>query len=35
MLKFHHRICVPQVVELKEEIMKEARCIPYTTHPGS
>jgi len=34
-LRFRCRICMPDVAELKEEIMKEAHCTPYTAHPGS
>ena len=34
-LKFRHKLYVPDVAEIKEEIMKEAHCIPYTAHPGS
>jgi len=26
---------VPDVAEIKEEIMQEAHCTPYTAHPGS
>ena len=34
-LKFRRRLCVPDVAEIKEEIMNEAHCTPYTAHPGS
>ena len=34
-LKFGHRICAPEVIEIKEEIMKEAHCTPYTAYPRS
>ena len=34
-LRFGRRLCVPDVAEIKEEIMKEAHCTPYTAHPGS
>ena len=34
-LKFEHRLCVPDVTEIKEKILKEAHCTPYTAHPGS
>jgi len=33
MLKLRHQLCVPDVTEIKEEIMKEVYCTPYTTHP--
>ena len=33
MLKFGQRVCVPQDVRLKEEIMIEAHHTPYTEHP--
>ena len=29
------RLCVPDNLELKKKIMKEAHSTPYTTHPGS
>jgi len=35
MLKFDHRVCVPQDTRLMEEIMSEAYCTPYTAHPGA
>jgi len=31
-LKLGHRLCVPDVAEIKKVIMKEAHCTPYTTH---
>jgi len=34
-LKFRRRLCVPDVAEIKEEIMQEAHCTPYTAHPGA
>ena len=34
-LRFRRRLCVPDVAEIKEEIMQEAHCTPYTAHPGS
>ena len=34
-LRFGRRLCVPDVTEIKEEIMKEAHSTPYTAHPGS
>jgi len=34
-LRFRRRSCEPDVVEIKEEIMQEAHCTPYTAHPGS
>ena len=30
-----HRLCVPDVVELKKEIMEEAHSSAYAMHPGS
>jgi len=35
MLRFEHRLCVPEIAEIKERIMKEAHSTPYTAHPGS
>ena len=35
MLKFGHRVYVPQDTRLREEIMSEAHCTPYTAHPGT
>ena len=35
MLKFRHLLCVPQVAEVKDDIMKEAHYTPYIAHPGS
>ena len=35
MLRFEHRLCVPEIAEIKERIMKEAHSAPYTAHPGS
>ena len=34
-LKLGNRVCVSEVIEIKEEIMKEAHCTPYTVHPVS
>ena len=34
-LKFGHRLCVPQVAELKDEIVREAHNTPYTMYLGS
>jgi len=34
-LKLGHRLCVPEVATIKEEIMKEAHSTHYTAHPGS
>jgi len=34
-LKFRRRLYVSDVAEIKEEIMQEAHCIPYTAHLGS
>ena len=31
-LKFRHRLCVPDVTEIKEEIMKKTHCTLYTAH---
>ena len=30
-----HRLCVPDVGELKKEIMEEAHSSAYAMHPGS
>jgi len=35
MLRFGHRLYVPEIDEIKEKIMKEAHSTPYTAHPGS
>jgi len=35
MLKFVYQVCVPQNSKLKEEIMMEAHCNPYTDHSGA
>ena len=34
-LKLGHRLFVPEVIEISEEIMKEAHCTPNTAHPES
>ena len=34
-LMMAHRLCVPDVVELKKEIMEEAHSSAYAMHPGS
>ena len=34
-LRFRCRLFVPDVAEIKEEIMREAHCTPNTAHPGS
>ena len=34
-LLFKERICVPDVEDLRNEIMSEAHETPYTAHPGS
>jgi hypothetical protein len=34
-LWFHDRICVPDIPEIKELILKEAHETPYSIHPGS
>ncbi|CAM8890537.1 unnamed protein product [Rhodiola kirilowii] len=33
-LRFRNRLCVP-VGELRQEILREAHCTPYTMHPGT
>ena len=33
-LSYHGRICVPNVKELKELILREAHDTPYSIHPG-
>ena len=30
-----NRLCVPDIKELKKEIMEEAHCSAYAMHPGS
>ena len=35
MLKFCHRVCIPQDARLREEIMSEAHYIPYTAPLGA
>ena len=34
-LLFRDRLCVPDVKEIKEKILKEAHSFLYTAHPGS
>jgi hypothetical protein len=34
-LWFHNRICVPDIPEIKQLILKEAHETPYSIHPGS
>ena len=34
-LMFVHRLCVPNIENLRREIMEEAHCAPYAMHPGS
>jgi hypothetical protein len=34
-LWFQNRICVPDISEIKELILKEAHKTPYSIHPGS
>jgi hypothetical protein len=34
-LWFQNRICVPDIPEIKEVILKEAHQTPYSIHPGS
>ena len=31
----NQRLCVPDVIELKKEILEEAHNSPYAMHPGS
>ena len=35
LVKRGSRICIPPDQELKEQIMTEAHCTPYTAHPGA
>ena len=35
MLLINGRVCVPNIKELKEEILNEAHYAPYAMHPGS
>jgi hypothetical protein len=32
---FKNRICVPEIKELRETILKEAHNLAYSIHPGS
>jgi hypothetical protein len=34
-LWFQNRICVPNIPEIKEVILREAHQTPYSIHPGS
>jgi len=34
-LWFQNRICVPDIPEIKEVILREAHQTPYSIHPGS
>ena len=34
-LRFGTRLCVPNLEEIKKEILVEAHCTPYSVHPGS
>ena len=34
-LMFGDRLCIPNVEDLKREIMEEAHCSAYSMHPGS
>ena len=34
-LRFGARLCVPNIEEIKKEILVEAHCTPYTVHPGA
>ncbi|KAK6154241.1 hypothetical protein DH2020_008489 [Rehmannia glutinosa] len=33
-LTYEGRLCVPKEERLRKEILEEAHCTPYTTHPG-
>jgi len=35
MLRFEHRLCVPEIAEINKNIMKKAHSTPHTAHPGS
>jgi len=35
MLWYGNRLCIPNVLDLKKELLKEAYNSPLTTHPGS
>ena len=34
-LKLDDRLCVPDVLELKQKILHEAHYVPYNIHPGA
>ena len=34
-LKIGHRMCLPEVIEIREKTIKEAHCTLCTAHPGS
>ena len=34
-LRFGTRLCVPNLEEIRKEILVEAHCTPYSVHPGS
>ena len=34
-LKLNGRLCVPDVLELKQKILHEAHYAPYNVHPGA
>ena len=34
-ITFQGRICVPDVPEIKEQLLKEAHQVPYSVHPGN
>src|SRR5262249_39245681 len=34
-LKYGHRLCVPDVGELRQRILREAHFTPYSVHPGA
>ena len=33
-LRYRGRIVVPQLTDLREEILKEFHCSPFVVHPG-
>ena len=33
-LRYRDRLCVPMDSEIREDILREAHCSPYTVHPG-
>ena len=34
-LKFKERLCVPEDLEIREQIMSKAHLTPYSIHPGT